>query len=368
LNEEGFQAWKKQQLQTVFIIGDKVTWNSCDLNIPHGSIGTVVGFVSGRPDNRTVVVDFPGQIEYRFWPNELTKQFIGDEEKQQELTISEKEKTKEFLKDKASWVPPDKQKSHECNEGFRIGDKVMPNKEYQDIPATTVGIVVDVSQEGVVRVKFPFLARGTSGMWMDTIGFKPEQLIKQSIGNTEKQKNLECSENKKTQRPTCWIDEDEDEDDENGEDDVQIAGVFGKLAEIEDGLNSRAQEALEKMGRGPAAELLGKVSDKGGAIRNPDRYVTTSANRWIKDEEEYKNQDCPQQGGDARAEQWQTSPYTPENGDDDEDDDYQGENEEVPEQEWHEDKDGMMHKKKRAMKKLNGMMQITTRMMKDGGK
>jgi len=235
-----------QQTQAGFGIGDKVAWNHWDKNIPHGSVGTVVRFLSDVPENmdpsRMIVVVFRGKVgKYRFRPDELTKR------------------------------------------------------------------------------------TGHGGLDLD--GWKIHESITHRPG---------CYYyfNEKT-RQHKWIDE--DEDDEDTEDEVQIAGVFGKLAEIEDGLNSRAQESLEKMGRGPAAELLGKISDKEGAIRNPDKYVTTSANRWIKDQEGSENQDCPQQGGDAGMEQWQPSPYTPWN--DDDDDDYQGENKEVPEQEWHEDKE-----------------------------
>ena len=36
---------------------------------------------------------------------------------------------------------------------------------------------------------------------------------------------------------------------------------------------------LEGMGRGPAAELLGRSVDRGGGTRNPGRYVTAAANR-----------------------------------------------------------------------------------------
>ena len=42
-----------------------------------------------------------------------------------------------------------------------------------------------------------------------------------------------------------------------------IAGIFRGLADAEDQLSAKAQGILEGMGRGPAAELMGKVVDKG---------------------------------------------------------------------------------------------------------
>ena len=41
------------------------------------------------------------------------------------------------------------------------------------------------------------------------------------------------------------------------------AALFRELAEKEEELSEDAQRALEKMGRGPAAELLGRVRDRG---------------------------------------------------------------------------------------------------------
>ena len=60
---------------------------------------------------------------------------------------------------------------------------------------------------------------------------------------------------------------------------VEVAAIFNGLATAEAKLGKETQERLEKMGRGPAAELLGRVMDKGEKIRNPDKYIVTAANR-----------------------------------------------------------------------------------------
>ena len=55
--------------------------------------------------------------------------------------------------------------------------------------------------------------------------------------------------------------------------------MFANLAKAEDGLNGRAQEALGRMGLGPAAELLGRMAERGDAIKDHSRYVVSAANR-----------------------------------------------------------------------------------------
>ncbi len=63
---------------------------------------------------------------------------------------------------------------------------------------------------------------------------------------------------------------------------VEIAGVFSRLAEAEDKLGGKAQSSLEKLPVGHAAELMEAVVTKGEAIKNADKYVTAAANRWEK--------------------------------------------------------------------------------------
>ena len=69
-------------------------------------------------------------------------------------------------------------------------------------------------------------------------------------------------------------------------DEVQIA-MFEDMSKIEGALGDRAKHALEGMGRGPAAELVGRMVDQGGKIRNPDGYVIRAAKeeaacRWTE--------------------------------------------------------------------------------------
>ena len=66
---------------------------------------------------------------------------------------------------------------------------------------------------------------------------------------------------------------------------LTLAGIFRDLADAEDGLNPKAQGILAGMGRGPAAELLGRVVDRGNVIRDPSRYVVASANKAAKEKE-----------------------------------------------------------------------------------
>ena len=69
-----------------------------------------------------------------------------------------------------------------------------------------------------------------------------------------------------------------------GEHDPEVAGMFREMAEVEDGLDEKAQSALEDMGCGPAAELLQKVVDRGGRIRDHSKYVVAAAKRAGKDQ------------------------------------------------------------------------------------
>ena len=59
--------------------------------------------------------------------------------------------------------------------------------------------------------------------------------------------------------------------------------MFKGLADKEDGLNQRAQEALAGMSRGSAAALLGNVMDKEDKIKTPSRYVISAANKDRRD-------------------------------------------------------------------------------------
>ena len=68
-----------------------------------------------------------------------------------------------------------------------------------------------------------------------------------------------------------------------GDDPTSIAGLFADLAKAEDKLDEKAQGVLEGMGRGPAAELLGHVVDKGDRIRDPSRYVVSASRRAERD-------------------------------------------------------------------------------------
>jgi len=74
-------------------------------------------------------------------------------------------------------------------------------------------------------------------------------------------------------------DESRDSGIQNKEEETEINGMFKGFAEAEESLNDEAQKALGGIGRGNAAELMGKVIDKGDGIRNPSRYVITAANR-----------------------------------------------------------------------------------------
>ncbi len=94
---------------------------------------------------------------------------------------------------------------------------------------------------------------------------------------------------------------------------TEINGMFTGFAEAEENSNDKAQKALGGMGRGSAAEPLGKVIDKGDGIRNPSRYVITAANRSSGIEESAK------QGITTGSE----IPL-PQDEDDDEEDDYAG--------------------------------------------
>jgi len=67
-----------------------------------------------------------------------------------------------------------------------------------------------------------------------------------------------------------------------GLEEVEISGVFSKLPEAEDKLSGKAQDSLEKLPVGHAAELMEKVINKGESIKNPDKYVTAAVNRWEK--------------------------------------------------------------------------------------
>ena len=71
-----------------------------------------------------------------------------------------------------------------------------------------------------------------------------------------------------------------------GDDPTSIAGLFADLAKAEEKLNEKAQGVLEGMGRGPAAELLGHVVDKGDRIRDPSRYVVSASRRAERDSKE----------------------------------------------------------------------------------
>ena len=78
---------------------------------------------------------------------------------------------------------------------------------------------------------------------------------------------------------------------------AEVAAVLTGFSEKEESLDQRAQTALEGMGRGPAAELLGKVVDKGDGIRNPSRYVVSAANRLAKEQEGAEgNEEVPNGG------------------------------------------------------------------------
>ena len=65
---------------------------------------------------------------------------------------------------------------------------------------------------------------------------------------------------------------------------ADVAALFSGLATTEAKLEKETQERLENMGRGPAAELLGRFMDKGEKIRNPDKYIVTAANREAKEQ------------------------------------------------------------------------------------
>ena len=73
-----------------------------------------------------------------------------------------------------------------------------------------------------------------------------------------------------------------------GEDDgvpIGISGMFWDLADLEDQLGTKTQHMLAGMGRGPAAELQGKVVDRGGKVRNPERCIAASLDKKKAEEE-----------------------------------------------------------------------------------
>ena len=61
--------------------------------------------------------------------------------------------------------------------------------------------------------------------------------------------------------------------------------MFKDLAEQEARLSEKAQEALVKLGIARAAELLGKVAEKGQKIKDPSKHVTAAANLVEKEVE-----------------------------------------------------------------------------------
>ena len=72
-----------------------------------------------------------------------------------------------------------------------------------------------------------------------------------------------------------------------------VAALCSGLATTEAKLEKETQERLENMGRGPAAELLGRVMDKGEKIRNPDKYIATAANREEKEQNMWEAMEKP---------------------------------------------------------------------------
>ena len=66
---------------------------------------------------------------------------------------------------------------------------------------------------------------------------------------------------------------------------IQIDAIFQGLADAEAKLETKVQEKLEGLGRGPAAELLGNAVDKGSKIKDLNKYVLKGARQLEKEKE-----------------------------------------------------------------------------------
>ena len=63
---------------------------------------------------------------------------------------------------------------------------------------------------------------------------------------------------------------------------VEVAGVFAPISEVEEKLGEKAQEAIVNIPIGKAAEILTLIVSPTN-VKNPDRHVTTAANRYGKE-------------------------------------------------------------------------------------
>ena len=68
------------------------------------------------------------------------------------------------------------------------------------------------------------------------------------------------------------------------------------MAKAEGELDKKAQKALEKMGVGPAAKLMERVTEKSGRIKNVKRYVMGAAKKKEKNRQEEAWQGDEEQG------------------------------------------------------------------------